>query len=130
MKALSHHFTGALAGVALTLLLFGLAPAAFSGGDDDGVDLTFKPPAQQEMMKQMERWQATMKPSKWHTLLERFVGDWETTTKIFMAGPDGPAMESQGTMTYSWRVKGKWLESSGKGQHDGDPGRVLRPHGL
>ena len=60
-------------------------------------------------------------PGKHHRLFERMVGEWETTTRIYMGGPDGPAMSSTGTATYSWRVPGKWMTFHAKGTMMGTP---------
>jgi hypothetical protein len=70
-------------------------------------------PAKQDPMEAMKRWKATMKPSKAHEMLHRFVGKWDTVMKMSMGM--APAMESKGTAEYRWLAEGKWLFCESEG---------------
>lgn len=119
--------TMALIAVALVALLAGGLATTFALPQDDGKeelaggDLSYTPPAPEEMQKQFQRWQATWEPSKWHRLFERMIGEWNTETSVYMQGPDGPAMKSNGTTKYQWEVPGKWVRYQGTGSMMGQP---------
>ncbi len=72
-------------------------------------------------MAKMQKWMATTQPSAHHKHLEHFVGQWDTTMKIWMSGPDGPPMESEGTSTVMWVLGGRYLQEEMKGEIMGMP---------
>jgi hypothetical protein len=43
-----------------------------------------------DMARAMERWQAVSTPGDQHAYLDRFVGDWDAVSKMWMEGPDKP----------------------------------------
>ncbi len=53
--------------------------------------------------------------------LEAFVGEWDTTTKMYMAGPKGPAMESKGSSSVKWVLGKRYLQEDHKGEMMGMP---------
>jgi len=59
--------------------------------------------------KMMEVWQELITPGAEHKALDFFVGDWTTKTKMWMAGPGGPPMESEGTVAFKWIMGGRYL---------------------
>lgn len=76
------------------------------------------PPAQpspEEMAKMMQEWQELMKPGKNHRELDFFVGKWDAKFKMYMAGPKGPTMDSEGTSETKWILGKRYLQSSYKG---------------
>lgn len=89
--------------------------------DKKKVDLSFKQPSPEEMQKMMRVYMETTKPSKYHSYLHQFLGEWESKSKIWMAGPNGPPTESKGTAKYSWAVEGKWLRIEATGTLMGIP---------
>lgn len=66
-------------------------------------------PAMPDMQEMMKKWMATIKPGEKHQALEYFVGDWETTTKIWMGGPDAPPMETKGKAKHKWVLDGRFI---------------------
>jgi hypothetical protein len=52
-------------------------------------------------------------PGPNHKLLERFLGRWNTETRMFMAGQATPL--EKGTAEFSWLMKGRWLKSESTG---------------
>lgn len=68
--------------------------------------------AMAEMMKKME---AVMKPGPKHEMLQKFVGDWKTTTKLFM-GTNAPMSETTGTSKISSILGGRFLLEEFHGQ--------------
>jgi hypothetical protein len=97
-------------------------PGFLSGEEDEhakyGRDVPeMTPEAQAEMMK---TWQAMATPGKYHERLGYFLGDWTTTTKMWM-GPQ--AMESEGKATFRWLMKGRWMSQDYSGSVMGMPMR-------
>ena len=68
----------------------------------------------------MKRWQECCTPGENHAWLGRFVGSWDSVTKIWMA-PGAPPAESKGTSENKWLVDGRWLMSSSTGSMMGQP---------
>lgn len=52
------------------------------------------------------------RPGAEHDLLERFLGTWDSVTRITGATGDG----DPGTVEYSWLMPGRWLKSEFKGR--------------
>ncbi len=48
-------------------------------------------------------------PSAFHQKLEHFVGDWEVTLRMWMAGPDAPPAESVGEVHIEWILDGRFI---------------------
>lgn len=71
--------------------------------------------------KMMEQWMASIQPGKGHEFFKQFVGEWTTTTRVWMGGPGAPAQESAGTSTYSLILGGRFLKSESKGEMMGMP---------
>ncbi|HVS66700.1 MAG TPA: DUF1579 family protein [Thermoanaerobaculia bacterium] len=100
------------AAVPSLLLLFALtlavSPAAArqEGGDQD-------------MAEMMRRAQRFTQPSQEHTVLERFLGSWNTETRIVMGGPQSQA--EKGAAEGSWLMEGRWLQIRGRGTMLGMP---------
>ena len=59
------------------------------------------------MMAQARRFTA---PGKQHKELERFLGKWQTETRMFMGDKAMPA--EAGTAEFSWLMPGRWLRSN------------------
>ena len=59
-------------------------------------------PAMPDMQEMMRKWLAAATPGEKHKLLDPLVGQWETTTRIWMAGPDAPPTETQGKASIKW----------------------------
>jgi hypothetical protein len=66
-------------------------------------------PDQAQMMEMMKKWQEAASPSEHHKHLAHFVGTWETTTKVWMAGPGSPPTETKGTATVKWIMDGRFI---------------------
>lgn len=48
-------------------------------------------------------------PGEFHTKLEHFVGDWDVTLRMWMAGPDAPPAETGGTSHVEWILDGRFI---------------------
>ena len=72
------------------------------------------------MQEQMKRWMETTKPSHFHRVLRRFIGEWKTTTSMWM-DPASPPMKSEGEAKYEWAVEGEWIRWQAVGQMMGQP---------
>jgi hypothetical protein len=73
-------------------------------------------------IKQMQEMMAALNaPGPNSKFLEKWVGRWDTTSKIFM--PGGPAQESHGHSEFRWAVDGRWLEERSEGQMMGMPSK-------
>lgn len=82
---------------------------------------------QPDLQQMMEMWQKMATPGEPHEKLDYFVGEWKTTTKMWMAGPDAPPMTSNGSATTRWVLGGRFLMDEHEGTFMGMP---LRGIGL
>lgn len=74
-----------------------------------------RPPAALDPDHPQARWMAFSRPGAAHRELERLLGDWETTTAIWLEPGGEPYAVSRGTASHTWLEQGRWLalESSG-----------------
>jgi hypothetical protein len=70
---------------------------------------------QPDMKDAMKQMQEMLKPGPNLKFLEKWIGKWETTSRIFMA-PGAQPMESHGRAEYKWAIEGRWLEERFDGQ--------------
>ncbi len=75
----------------------------------------------EEQQKMMVEWQKLGAPADAHKHLEALVGDWKTTTNMWMAGPDSDPMTSHGTSTKTMIMGGRWLQEDFVGDFMGQP---------
>ncbi|MEA2692907.1 MAG: hypothetical protein QOJ16_2294 [Acidobacteriota bacterium] len=69
---------------------------------------------------EMEAMMKAASPGEHHKPLQRYVGDWTYTMKMWMA-PEQPAMESGGTMHAESILGGRYVQSVYKGEFMGHP---------
>lgn len=72
-----------------------------------------------DMAAMMKRARRYTEPGEKHELLERFLGDWTSETRLFMGGRSTPA--TAGSMSCSWKHDGRWLECNAAGKLMGQP---------
>lgn len=106
---------GFVAMLALSVGAICLVSGAFSGDQDPGHQMT---PEQAAMMAE---WTKIAAPSEHHKHLERFVGHWKTTTKMWMGGPGSPPMVSPGTSDIKLVLGGRFLMEEHHGTMMGQP---------
>jgi len=75
-------------------------------------------PDQEAMMK---RWMEMASPGPGHEALKKFEGNWTTTTRMWMAGPDAPPSETKGTAEYKLILDGRYLLEETEGEMLGMP---------
>ncbi len=75
------------------------------------------PPEGEEMMAM---WKEISTPGAAHRKLDRFVGSWDVTTRLWMS-PTDPPEESEGTSTDRWILGGRFLQSEMHGSMMGMP---------
>lgn len=111
-------FTHALAAAGAIAIAASLGAARFS-------ESSAQPDAMGDMQAAMEKYMQSIKPGDKHKVLERFVGDWTTTTRIFMA-PGAPPMETAGACSYKMVLGGRYVQSDfrGKMQMPGPDGNL------
>lgn len=68
------------------------------------------------MMEGMQKWMASMKPSKHHAKLDQFVGTWDTVMRMYMGGPGAPPAEAKGTSEMKWVLGKRFLLHEHKGE--------------
>lgn len=68
------------------------------------------PSTAQEAAADATDWTLLNTPGEAHKKLDIFVGQWTTTTKIWMAGPEEQPTVSQGESTYEWILDGRFVE--------------------
>ena len=79
------------------------------------------PAMSSEEMAQMQEYLKLMQPGEPHELLAKYVGTWDTVTKVFMGGPGSPAMESTGMSTLTAVLGGRWIREEHSGTMMGMP---------
>lgn len=102
----------------LCLLAFGLAAAVPIAGSHAPQDPQ-PAPSTADMAEMMARMKRYTQPGAQHEALERFLGTWDTETRITMGGQATPP--EKGEATFSWLMDGRWLQSRGKGSMMGQP---------
>jgi hypothetical protein len=70
---------------------------------------------QPDMATMMKKWMATTSPGPQHKWLDKFVGKWKCTSRMWM-DPSMPPMESPGTAEIRWVLEGRWLLQDQKGE--------------
>jgi hypothetical protein len=100
-----------IAQVALILIVCGALPM-FSQ-EPQGFD--------PEMLEMMKKWSEYATPGDTHKELSKYIGDWNTTTKVWMEGQDNPPSESTGTATFAWVLGKRFLQQNFKGSMMGLP---------
>ena len=73
----------------------------------------------QDMAKMMEKAKKYTKPGTHHEALKRFLGKWDTESRIFMGGQATPP--AKGSAEFSWLMEGRWLQQKSKGSMMGRP---------
>lgn len=68
------------------------------------------------MMEGMKKWMESIQPGKPHQALNPFVGEWETTTRMWMAGPGAPPTETKGISKIKWVLGNRFIMEEHKGQ--------------
>lgn len=92
-----------------------LSVALASAQDDKG---TIGGGADQEAM--MKEWAKWAMPGDMHKQLDKMVGNWTVTTKMWM-DPSAPPMESKGTAKNEWVLGGRWVRQEYSGEMMGTP---------
>jgi Protein of unknown function (DUF1579) len=72
-----------------------------------------------DMAAMMAKARKYTQPGRNHEILERFIGKWNTETRIHMGSNPTPA--EKGTAEFSWLMKGRWLKSETNGAMMGMP---------
>ena len=78
-----------------------------------------KQPSAEEMQKMMERmkkWMESIQPGKHHQTLDQFAGQWDTVTRMWMAGPGSPPTETKGVSDVKWVLGKRFLLEEHKGE--------------
>lgn len=95
-----------------------LAPA-LSAQEADTAAQEAATSAQEQMAEMMARAARYTQPGEHHEALQRFLGTWDTTMRITMAGMGDQA--EKGVVTFSWLIEGRWLVSHATGTMMGMP---------
>ena len=72
---------------------------------------------------------ARVTPGEQHAGMAYYLGDWDVTFRITMAGMDGMA-PTQGTCSYEWLIDGRWMLSRMKGSMMGTAMEWVHIHGY
>ncbi len=78
-----------------------------------------KPAEKVDMAQMMARAKQFTTPGPEHEQLRRFLGEWETETRVAMPG----ASPEKGTGRGRWLIEGRWLALEGEGTMMGRPAR-------
>ena len=97
-------------------LIAALSPAA-------PLEASETPPTKVEIEKALEAARKYTEPGESHRVLARFLGTWDTETRLQMA-PAGSKPE-KGTITYRWLMEGRWLQGETSGTMMGYPLRTF-----
>lgn len=96
----------------LLALAISITPSSLAQEKAEKVDMA-------AMMAQARKY---TQPGDAHKLLHRFLGTWDTETRITVPG-SSPAPE-KGTATCRWLIDGRWLQCDASGQMMGMPMRT------
>lgn len=77
-----------------------------------------------QMQEMMEAWMEMSAPGEPHAEMAKAVGVWDTTTRMWMQGPDGPATETAGEAKFEM-FGDRWLIQRFKGSLMGMPMRGM-----
>jgi len=103
-----------LAGAVLASLLVPAFSAGFvNQSDDPAADMA-------AMMAQAQRY---TNPSEHHKLLERYLGEWDTETTLFMGG--SATEPEKGTSKSEWLMEGRWIKTEFQGSMMGMSMRIV-----
>lgn len=103
-----------LTAIALGLVVAVLGSSALFVQTEGKKRFTHPMPDNQEAA--MQRWMDTWKLGPPHERLAELVGKYETTSRMWMAGPDAKPTESKGTAEISWLHEGRWLQCKWQGE--------------
>jgi len=78
-------------------------------GEHDRAMPGMSPEAAELMQKMQAAHQNPMQPSAFHQQLKQSVGTWDLEIRIYMMGPDGPAMKSSGTAEIKPVLDGRFV---------------------
>lgn len=116
MKKNLIHMSGAFALCAALVATCALAADKPAAADSKSGKTA--PPDEAEMMK---KWEAAATPGPNHKALEPLIGEWDLVTRFWMAGPDGPVMESKGTAKAHWILENRFVHEEVNGEMMGRP---------
>ena len=103
----------------LFMLAFGLVAAAVPIVESRAPQDPQPVPNAADMAEMMARMKRFTQPGPQHEALNRFLGTWDTETRITMGGEATPP--EKGEATFTWLMDGRWLQSRGKGSMMGQP---------
>lgn len=66
-------------------------------------------PSPEQMQDMMKQWMASTQPGPQHKMMESSIGTWDTTTKMWMAGPGGDPTETKGVAERKWVLDGRFI---------------------
>ncbi|MBZ0265544.1 DUF1579 domain-containing protein [bacterium] len=69
----------------------------------------------------MQKWMEMSSPNENHKLLEEMAGSWDVTTTVWMGGPGGETMVSQGTSETEVVYGGRFLKEVQQNDMGGQP---------
>jgi len=108
----------------MAVLAMGLCAMATSrvlSQDEGGKPPAGMPEMSAEELAHMQAYMKLMQPGEAHKLLHKYVGTWDTVSKIWMGGPNSPPMESTGSSTFKSVLGGNWIMEEHTGSMMGMP---------
>lgn len=78
-----------------------------------------------ETQEMIQEWLKAQAPGEPHRFLDRFVGEWDTSSLMWWAGPTEPATESNGTAEIKWILDGRFLLEEQNSEMMGKPQRGM-----
>jgi hypothetical protein len=75
----------------------------------------------EQEMAAMQEYMKIAAPGEHHKNLDYFVGNWNTVTRTWMAGPESTPTETKGTSAVKWILDGRFIMEEHKGQMMGMP---------
>jgi len=74
-----------------------------------------------EMDAMMKKWMEAATPGKAHKMLNDMAGMWETSSMMWMDGPNKQPVQSKGTAEIEWIMGGRYLQQHYHGEMMGKP---------
>ncbi len=91
--------------IILSALVLGMLTITLTA--DEG-DKPATQPSPDDMKAAMEKVKQITEPGPHHKVLDRFLGKWETESRVFM-GPT-PTAPEKGQSEFAWLMEGRWLK--------------------
>lgn len=90
-------------------IVIGVASALFTSHAISQEQGGMPAPSPDEMQQMMKAWKDAVTPGEHHEKLKHFVGEWDTTIRVWWSGPAGPPIETAGASSIEMVLDGRFV---------------------